>query len=141
MPTLLTDRSDLVLGIRIMLGRGAAGAGAGAGGALGVVRYTIPVPVLGLSLDMLDGGELSPAGLGLDGDWDGKVTPATGGALEAVEVERAVVACGWRRPWEGIWRRLGALAGPALAQRGVQVVGVDADIDVALEGVRKLPCA
>lgn len=139
MPTFLTDRSDLVLGIRIMLGRGAGVTGVA--GALGVVRYTIPVPVLGFSLDILDGGELSPVGLGFEGDTDGKPTPASGGALEAVEVERAVVACGWRNPWEGTWRRLGALDGPTLADRGAQVQGVDVETDVAVEGVRRLPCA
>lgn len=93
------------------------------------------MPVLGFSLDTLDGGELGPTGLELEGDRDGKLTPACGGALAAIEVERTV-ACGWRSPCEGTWRRLGALDGPALAERGVQVEGVD----VALEGVRRLPC-
>ena len=97
------------------------------------------MPVLGFSLDGLVGvgGELSPTGLDLVGDMEGNPTLACGGALEAVEVERAV-ACGWRSPCEGTWRRLGALERLALAD-GVQVDGVD--IDESLEGVRRLPCA
>ena len=112
-------------------------------GVVGVERYTIPVPVRGLSLAPPPGAdeedELRATEPALTGDWEGNATPSCGGALEAeaveAEAERGVVAaaCGWRNPWEGIRRRLGALEGPEDAESGVR------SDDASPEGVRRLP--
>ena len=139
------DRSDVELGIRIMVGRTTGAVGVGAPGVLVLVRYTMPVPVLGLSLvapeDTAFADELRVTGEGLTGDREGNETPSCGGALVAMARARvddggARPDCGCRSPWEGIRRIVdgGVVEGPVLEERDVRV-------DVASpEDMRRLPC-
>ena len=150
-PTPFTDRSDAELGWRNNDGRargaGAAGARAGVGvgvtGVFGDVRYTMPVPVRGLSLAAAAGTASADALLeivvrdGFAGEREGKATPSRGGALVAMAMGRAV-ACGCRSPCDGTRRRLDGvlevpllLLPPPLAERAVRV---------SADGMRRLPC-
>ncbi len=83
-PTPFADRSDVVLGMRNMLGRTA---GVGVVGVFGVVRYTMPVPVRGLSFDA-ELAELADVlrvtSEGFSGDREGKAMPSGAEALVTV---------------------------------------------------------
>lgn len=141
-PTPFADRSDVELGMRSMLGRTA---GVGVVGVLGVVRYTMPVPVRGLSLDallfMLEGtvalaDELRVTAVGFTGDREGKETPSCGGALVAAGIGTGTGMGraddgGCRR--EGMRRRSGVPGDPALEERDAR------ENEASLVGVRRLP--
>lgn len=142
-PTPFTERSDAVLGFRNIEGRIAGSADVGVTGVFGEVRYTIPVPVLGLSLKALGGpassaDELLIMDVGFAGDREGNATLSRGGALLAVGIGRGgagvdkAYECGCRKPCDGTRRRLeGILDGPVLEEREGRT---------SLDGIRRLPC-